>query len=321
MKTFFKLLLLAGFVFLIAFFTSLWAVSLKKANHHLYTLSLTSPSVSSTTHPNTIIFDSPPPVRIRRINPSLPNNNQTAPSPEMVTGIDQSSSANWAGYIADNGVYTSVSGSWVEPDPSSNRQSLSTDATWVGIGGVTTNDLIQIGTQNIVNANGKIITTAFYETLPKIAHTIANFNVSPGDSITASLTETSPNTWALSIVNNTNNDSFNKTIYYDSSLSSAEWIEEDPSDGNGLIPLDNFGNVNFSNCQTTNGNQVENLATSNAQPMSMVSPYGQTLATVTNSSNSGFMVSEPDITSNYSQSTSSSSPFSDPYGASFYFGF
>src|SRR4051812_46343961 len=70
----------------------------------------------------------------------------TPDAPE--TPIDTSTSRNWAGYVADSGTYTGVSGSWNVPTPSSSEDG--SNATWVGIGGVDSRDLLQSGTQAIV---------------------------------------------------------------------------------------------------------------------------------------------------------------------------
>ena len=100
-----------------------------------------------------------------------------------------STSLNWAGYVADTGSYTSVTGSWVVPLVSDSRPGA--DATWVGIGGVQTRDLIQAGTQAIVGNPGDITYQAWYEVLPDVSTPI-DLAISPGNSITTTLTETQP---------------------------------------------------------------------------------------------------------------------------------
>lgn len=312
-------MLFTGFIVLVSFATSLWAISLKQVDSRSY--SLISPGGFKVFKPHKVIYETSPPISINSLFPS--SNSQTPTTPESVSGVNQLSSANWAGYIATGGVYSSVSANWTVPNPT-NSAGVSTDATWVGIGGVTTNDLIQIGTQNIVGKNSNITTTAFYETLPNVSQTINNFTIAPGDNVSASVAEVSPDLWKLSIVNNSNSESFSTTVYYNSSLSSAEWIEEDPSDSQGLIPLDNFGQVSFSNCQTTNNGQAENLATSDAQAISMTSPNGQNLADVTNSSNSGFTVSESNSQQPYSGIINDRRAVvrrTNPLAFSFYFSF
>src|SRR5438128_1026718 len=63
-------------------------------------------------------------------------------------------SRNWAGYVATGSNYTAVRGTWVVPTVSSSR--IGIDATWVGIGGVRSQDLIQSGTQATVTRAGVV---------------------------------------------------------------------------------------------------------------------------------------------------------------------
>jgi hypothetical protein len=62
-------------------------------------------------------------------------------------------------------------------------------------------------------------------------------------------------------------------------MSSAEWIEEMPTQGNGgLIPLDNFGSVQFSSGTTIKDGQSLNISQTGAQAMTMLNASQQTLA-------------------------------------------
>ncbi len=58
--------------------------------------------------------------------------------------VGQNTSHNWSGYAAKSGTYTGVTGTWTVPVPGINR-TPGVGATWVGIGGVTSHDLIQAG--------------------------------------------------------------------------------------------------------------------------------------------------------------------------------
>jgi hypothetical protein len=214
---------------------------------------------------------------------------------------------NWAGYNATGGNFTSVSGSWTVPHPSSS-ETTSWDATWIGIGGVVSDDLIQVGTQNIVQPDGTIQTSAFYETLPEASQDVQTMTVNPGDSISASITETSADTWLVKITDDTNGESSSNEINYSSSLSSAEWIEEVPSLGNSQeIPLDNFGTVKFSAANATeNGTNVD-LNNSHAKTVTMINQSDESLATVSSIGNDGnsFSVTRTDAASFASVSQSS----------------
>ena len=76
----------------------------------------------------------------------------------------QGQSRNWAGFAATGGTFTAVSGAWTVPNVSAGS-TPGADATWVGIGGVGTTDLIQAGTDSTVQG-GRVVYTAWMETLP-----------------------------------------------------------------------------------------------------------------------------------------------------------
>jgi hypothetical protein len=205
-----------------------------------------------------------------------PASSQT-PSSQTTTGY---TSTNWSGYLAATGSFIGVSGSWTATSPTGNGSSTSADSTWIGIGGVTTGDLIQVGTQNIVAANGQVSTSAFYEMLPDVSRPVPGVTVSPNDSMSASVTEISTGQWAISITDITDGESNTITVSYASWLSSAEWIEEDPSYSFRLqIPFDNFHGASFtSGLVTLSGGTSVNIAASTAQPVTMVDGSGQNIA-------------------------------------------
>jgi Peptidase A4 family len=195
------------------------------------------------------------------------------------------SSLNWAGWTATGGTFTSVGASWTVPESSAatsaggaDANALSADATWVGIGGVSSRDLIQAGTQAIFQ-NGTNTYQAWYETLPSNSQTVP-LAVHPGDAMTVSVTEQSTGEWNISFADATTGQSYNTVVAYQSSLSSADWIEEMPSDQHGFVALDNFGTASFTNGSAVeNGNSVT-ISGAGAQPLTMINGAGQALATV-----------------------------------------
>ncbi len=201
-------------------------------------------------------------------------------SPPPATTSTSYTSSNWAGYLVASTKYTAITADWVAPTVTGNGASLSADASWIGIGGVTTSDLIQIGTDNTVSSSGVVTTGAFYELLPNAAITITSLNISPGDTINASIQETSTNEWTITLIDVTKNQTFTKNVSYTSSLSSAEWIEEDPSNSSGnLYPLDNFGTVSFSDVTTTANGTKEDLSAVNGDSITMLNSSSQPIAT------------------------------------------
>ncbi len=200
-----------------------------------------------------------------------------------------SASLNWSGYVAGGkqstgqniDQYTSVTGTWVVPTVSASSSAGATgsaDATWVGIGGVKTRDLIQAGTQALVQ-DGTVTYSAWVETLPGFSKSVP-LKISSGDSVTTTLTEQSAGEWLITITNNTTGTTYSRTVSYNSSLSSAEWVEEMVSNANGTFrPLDSFGSVTFTHAAATLNGTSENLSQLGAQPLQMVnSGKGQTLA-------------------------------------------
>ena len=206
------------------------------------------------------------------------NTGVTAPTqPQGPTSTTvQSTSRNWSGYVATGGTsYTSVTGTWVIAKPDPNVVGI--DATWVGIGGANTTDLIQAGTEATVNGDGTVTYDAWTETLPQSTRTIS-LAVNAGDTVTISITEQTAGVWLIDLKNATTGKSFTTTVRYNSTKSSAEWIQEAPSIGRGLAPLDNFGLVKFSAASTTVDGKNQSLAAASAKAVTMADGANQPLA-------------------------------------------
>ena len=202
--------------------------------------------------------------------PTTPTNPQAPTS-----GVVRSASRNWSGYVATGGTYSSVTGTWVvaRPDP----KVPGVDATWVGIGGANTTDLIQAGTEATVNVDGTVTYDAWTETLPQSTHTIS-LTVNPGDTVTVTLTEQSAALWLVELKNVTTTKTYATTIRYSSSTSSAEWIEEAPSVGRGIAPLDSFGIVKFTAASTVVEGKMLTLSGAGAKAVTMIDGANQPLA-------------------------------------------
>jgi hypothetical protein len=203
----------------------------------------------------------------------------TSTGTQTQTASISNTTRNWAGYVAAGATYTAVHGTWTVPQVSGSGY-VAADASWIGIGGTSSNDLIQTGTQNVVDPSGSVTTTAWYELLPDAESTVTDLNVSPGDSISASISQLQSGLWQISLKDNTTGGSYTTQVNYDSSLTSAEWVEEDPSDGTSEVPLDNFANVPFTGATTTANGQSESAAAAGAQTMTMVGDGGQQLADI-----------------------------------------
>ena len=201
-----------------------------------------------------------------------PGNPTTPGNPGSGFGITpQDVSQNWSGYAATGGTYTAVDGTWTVPQFAPDSPA-GADATWVGIGGVNTRDLIQAGTQQTVSGSGSTQYQAWVETLPQASHPVP-LTVNPGDSVSIAITQSpqAQDQWSVSFTNNTTGQTYQVTEHYQSSLSSAEWIEEAPSAARGRqLPLDHFGSVSFSQGSAVKNGQSMSIADAGAQPITML---------------------------------------------------
>ena len=206
----------------------------------------------------------------------------TAPSqppvPDPSSPIDRrSTSHNWSGYAATGGSYSAVSGTWTIPQFNGSSTS-GVDATWVGIGGVTSRDLIQAGTQQTVSGRGSTRYQAWVEMLPQASRPVP-LTIHAGDSVTVSIAEQSTDHWLITFTNNTTGQSYQDTDEYSSSHSSAEWVEEAPSaTRSGILPLDDFGTITFSAGTATKDDQTETIAQTGARAITMLGSRNQALA-------------------------------------------
>jgi hypothetical protein len=192
---------------------------------------------------------------------------------------------NWSGYVArslynnQGSGYTMVSGSWIVPNVGLRGDTgTGADATWVGIGGVNSHDLIQAGTEAVPDDAGSIVYQAWLEELPGTSQIIP-LDIHPGDSISASITESSPNEWLISLRDNTTGENWSDTQYYISSHASAEWIEELPIVLGSRIGLDNFGTLRFTNGSTIYNGQALTIAQTGARALTMTNAEGASIAT------------------------------------------
>jgi hypothetical protein len=167
---------------------------------------------------------------------------------ELETRVVPSTSNNWSGYaIATNpGAVTAVMGSWVVPTVSGTGTSYS--SAWVGIDGDNSNSVEQIGTDSDLT-NGKPTYYAWYEMYPAGSVNL-NLKIKPGDVITAEVSYIGSNRFTLHITDGSQSFSVTKKEA-GAQRSSAEWIQEAPSSGNGVLPLSNFGTINFSRAKAT----------------------------------------------------------------------
>jgi len=198
---------------------------------------------------------------------------QTQPDTTTPARVSDTSS-NWSGYVATGGTFTSVTGTWIVPQVGATTTGA--DATWVGIGGVSGTDLIQAGTQATV-AGGSVSYEAWIEMLPDSSRTVS-LSVAPGDSVTVTITEQTTGEWLIVMVNNTTTSSYQRTVRYSSSRTSAEWVQEAPSSSRSIIPLDDFGVVRFTAGSAVRDGKSLGLSALGATAVAMINRAGQPIA-------------------------------------------
>ena len=100
--------------------------------------------------------------------------------------------------------------------------------------------------------------------------------ISPGDHISASVTTDSHGSFTLALSDTTTGKHFTTTqTLTTAKLKSAEVIAEAPSSGTGVLPLTNFGKVNFSNAQVNGAN----IGAASPEKITMVQSNGNPKAT------------------------------------------
>lgn len=147
------------------------------------------------------------------------------------------SSLNWAGYAVTPaaGGITGVNSTFVVPSAELLPSGFA--ATWTGIGGYSSADLIQAGAAEQSLPSFPFIGDqyyAWYELLPGAETQLtgctgdSNCTVTPGDHIGVDIHQVRANLWSIGIAD-ANHWTWMKDVSYHSSGSSAEWILEAPS--------------------------------------------------------------------------------------------
>ena len=197
-----------------------------------------------------------------------------------------SNSTNWAGY-AVSGAKNSVSfvnGSWIVPSivgkcPTKAQYS----SFWVGIDGYSSTTVEQTGTDSDC-AHGSPSYYAWYEFYPAGSVRISTLKISAGNTVYASVSySTTTAKFTVLLKDITTGKSFTTSSSVTSAQrSSAEWIAEAPSSTRGILPLADFGTVDFgydytsvaSSCAATIGGTTALMGTfSGLTSINMVSTH------------------------------------------------
>jgi Peptidase A4 family len=188
------------------------------------------------------------------------------PAPEFkVGGVTVSESINWSGYAVTGSGFTNAKGSWIVPAVNCSQTPNTYSSFWVGIDGWTSSTVEQTGTDSDCSGTTPNY-YVWYEFYPKFAYLVPSVPVSPGDKMSASV-DFDGSAFTVSITNETTGLSFSKTERVGrAQRSSAEWIAEAPccTNGGGILPLSDFGTVDFGQKYTriTNTNFAADSSTS-----------------------------------------------------------
>jgi hypothetical protein len=156
---------------------------------------------------------------------------------------------NWSGLVATGGTYTSTSVSWTEPTSVTCNSSNDLMAPWVGIDGYGTSSVEQTGVATDCSS-GSPVDEGWYEMYPD-APVYYDNPVSPGDSISASVTTDGDGNYTLTLTDNTAGWTQTTPGSYQGQNASAEAIIESPT-----ASYPDFGSVAFTDF-TINGQAAD----------------------------------------------------------------
>jgi hypothetical protein len=191
-------------------------------------------------------------------------------------------SLNWSGYAvtpSGDGV-TAVSSTFTVPTAGLVPPGFA--ATWTGIGGYNTSDLIQAGTSEQSIPSNSLLGPqyyAWYELLPAGETQLTgcsgdpNCTVNPGDNVSVTINQVSGTTWSISMTDS-GHWSWSKDVTYSSSGSSGEWILEAPTLEVAQTLLAPVGTVPFGPTSTYTAGGVTHTIAEGDPTQIFLSPGG-----------------------------------------------
>ncbi|MBY8883294.1 hypothetical protein K7472_00340 [Streptomyces sp. PTM05] len=156
--------------------------------------------------------------------------------------------SNWGGYVAQ-GSFSSISGSWTEPQVTCNS-SNDLFAPWVGLDGYGSQTVEQTGVQTDCSS-GQPVLSAWYEMYPA-SPVYWNDPVSEGDSMTASVVSNGGGDYTLTLTDNTQGWTEHTDQNLGAQNASAEAVIESPSQS-----YPSFDELDFSGV-TVDGQPFDN---------------------------------------------------------------
>jgi hypothetical protein len=176
-----------------------------------------------------------------------------------LTDVPVDRSPNWAGYAVqtsldspDSGVVESVEASWNVPAVDcASSDGGSASAFWVGIDGISSTSVEQIGTESDCSG-GVPDYYAWYEVYPEDSVTL-DIEISPGDEVRARVEYLGNNTFRYTLrdVSTSKEVSVTDRSRIPAERSSAEWVVEAPTFHRRILPLAPFDPVGFTSATVT----------------------------------------------------------------------
>jgi Peptidase A4 family len=188
-------------------------------------------------------------------------------APIRITGINPDGSvvsSNWSGY-AVTGTFTQAAGSWTVPSVDCKRGDKYA-AFWVGIDGYSSTTVEQTGTDSDCDGSSPSY-YAWYEFYPSASHVISSLSIQPGDHMYATIVYNGSEFTATITDERTGKSFSTSATVAKAARSSAEWIAEAPSSFEGVLPLANFGTVDFGNDYTGVSGTCEATAGGGSEPI------------------------------------------------------
>src|SRR5262249_4188628 len=183
--------------------------------------------------------------------------------PRAIKAVTAIRSFNWSGYAATTSThqaFTKVSGSWTTPSVTCNPEDQVT-SNWVGLDGINSNTVEQLGTLSWCFQNKPVYVTWFAMFPAGVTH--VGTTLQPGDKISASVTRVGTN-YTLKLTDSThpaNSFTRTRTCALTKCLDiSAEWISERPSFSIGVVPQAHYNAFKITNGSQTNSGHTGTIA-------------------------------------------------------------
>jgi len=191
-------------------------------------------------------------------------------------------SANWSGLAATGATERQISATWRAPaftQPASEPRTALGE--WVGLGGMGSHHLIQVGTVTEPGPNGQAETLAFWEVLPHPA--VMSASVPTGASVTSQIVPVGTDRWRLELtIQGRRTPVVDEVVTLSPTQAagvetSAEWITEAPTDREGIMHLAPVGQTTMTNLEL-NGSTLASVPSADLTPITMVDGIGNVIA-------------------------------------------